>query len=97
MDDTLRPLEYPTVVRELTEAAVLRIEEGLDGTLAFLLGITSDDANDDTRGFGGGATRGAAVGWDPLSAAAASRARRVDTLRVCRAVDVGLFGGMAFG
>jgi hypothetical protein len=34
-------MEYPTV-RELTEAAVLRIEEGLDGTLAFLLGITSD-------------------------------------------------------
>ena len=51
-------------MREVTAAAVLRIEEGFDGTLACFLGMISDDAddaNDVTLGLGAGVVRGAVV------------------------------------
>ena len=76
-DETLLPLEYPTVVLESAAAAVLRIDDGLLGALVFL-GPSRDD---DTLGFGMGAGRRRVMDvWVPERAAAASRDLMVEML-----------------
>lgn len=84
-DDTLLPLEYPTVVFESAAAAVLRIDEGLVGVLVFL----SPSSDDVTLGFGIGAGRDRVTdGCVPERAEAASRDLMVEMLLVCLALFV---------
>lgn len=84
VDETLRPLEYPTVVLEVAAAAVLRMEEGLVGVRVCFRGIKADAA-DATRDLGGATVLlGAELGLGAASAAAASRDRMVGTWRTGR-------------
>lgn len=79
LDDTLLPLEYPTVVLDPAAAAVLRMDDGLVGALGFL----SPSSDEVTLGFGIGAGRDRVVDdCVPWRAAAASRDFMVGTLLV---------------